>query len=298
MANLATRQNSTRILDLQRAIAATHERSQRVYTGALVLSMAVAALGIVAKIAPMTASAVSLTGALWTGVYAIVLSPWAERYQHLSAVLQDMMDCRLFDLPANPVLVGPAVPEDQLSELKSRFQGEESWLRDYYVVAEVPGPYAALFCFEQNFAWGSKVRQRYAHLLAGLAVLWVLTGVIIGLLTGMSVAALIGGWFVPSLGLLMLCLDTYRGQLSSNRERTRVREMVYGLSAQPSTTPLMPGPEWDALARQLQDVLFILRRQQARTPVWFFRRFHDRDQRDFEYRKQALEERFNRQPGP
>jgi hypothetical protein len=293
MANLATRQNSDRILDLQRAIAVTHKRSQRVYAAALLVSVAVATLGILAKLVPSTASAVSLTGALWTGAYAIVLSPWAGRDQRSSAVLQDMMDTTLFDLVANPVLVGPAVPEDQLSELMSRFRGEESWLRNYYVVAEVPKPYAVLFCFEQNFAWGSKVRQRYAQLLAGLALLWALTGLIIGFMTGTRVPALIGGWFVPSLGLLLLCLDTYRVQLSSNRERTRVRDIVSGLSAESSATRLKPGPEWDALARQFQDVLFILRRQQARAPVWFFRRYHDRDQRDFEYRKQVLEERFN-----
>ncbi|MFG1872281.1 S-4TM family putative pore-forming effector [Micromonospora arborensis] len=298
MADLATRQNSARILDLQRAIAVTHERSQRVYTAALVLSIAVAALGIVAKIAPLTAAAVSLAGALWTGAYTIILSPWADRYQRLSAALQEMMDRALFDLPANPVLVGAAVPEDQLSDLKNRYRGQESWLRDYYVVADVPDPYAALFCFEQNFAWGSKVRQRYAQMLAGLAVLWVATGVIVGLFTGMRVTALIGGWFVPSLGLLLLCLDTYRVQLSNNRERSRVREIVYGLSAESSTTRLTAGREWDALARQFLDVLFTLRRQQARTPVWFFRRYHDHDQRDFEYRKQVLEERFNRRPGP
>jgi hypothetical protein len=91
-----------------------------------------------------------------------------------------MMDSSLLDLVANRVLVGPAVPEDQLSELKSRFRGEESRLRDYYVVAKIHAPYAVLFCFEQNFAWGSKVRQRYAQMLAGLAVLWVLIGMIIG----------------------------------------------------------------------------------------------------------------------
>ncbi|MFG1721048.1 S-4TM family putative pore-forming effector [Micromonospora chalcea] len=298
MASLATRQNSDRILDLQRAIAVAHERAQRVYTVALVLSVAVAALGVLVKVAPTTASAVSLTGALWTAAYAVVLRPWADRYQRLSAVLQDMMDCSLLDIRANQVLIGPAVPEDQLSELKGRFRGEESWLRDYYIIAEVPDPYAALFCIEQNFAWGSKVRQRYAQVLAGLAALWVLTGVIIGFVTNMQVPALIGGWFVPSLGLLLLCLDTYRLQLSNNRERARVRELVYALSAESSTTRLTPGPEWNALARQLQDVLFILRGQQARTPVWFFRRYHDRDHRDFEYRKQMLERRFNRQSRP
>ncbi len=90
MADVATRQNSDRILDLQRAIAVTHKRSQRVYAAALLVSVAVAALGILAKLVPSTASAVSLTGALWTGAYAIVLSPWAPT-PALIAALEDSL---------------------------------------------------------------------------------------------------------------------------------------------------------------------------------------------------------------
>lgn len=292
MAGLATRQNTDRSLDLQRAIAVTHKRAQWVHTTALTVSLLVAALGLLARLEPKAIPAVSLVGALWTAIYAIALAPWAARYQRTSATLQEMLDTSLFGQPWNRVLVGPPVPEELVSDLSSRYRDREEWVRDYYIVAVVPAPYDVLFCLEQNLAWGSRVRQRYGQLLASVAGIWVLAGLVIGFATGVRVPALISAWLVPSLGLLLLCLDTYRTQLANTRERTRVRELVIGLTADQHGPRLTPGPEWVALARQIQDVLFILRRQQSRTPAWFFRRYHDRDKRAFEYRKRVLEERL------
>jgi hypothetical protein len=50
----------------------------------------------------------------------------------------------------------------------------------------------------------------------------------------------------------------------------------------------------------VQDVLFLVRRQQPRTPQWFFELFHDDDQADFTYKKKVLEERhgLTRPTGP
>jgi hypothetical protein len=290
-AGLAVGQNSERILDLHRAVVVAHRHAQRVHTATLLMSMAVAALGVLARIAPSTAPAVVLAGAVWTAVYAVALAPWAARYQRTSATLQEMLDTELFELPWNRVGVGERTPEDQVSDLKNRYRGDESRLRDYYLVAAVPAPYDVLFCLEQNLAWGSKVRQRYAQLLLGVAVLWAVAGLVVGFAAGLRIPELVSNWFVPSLGLLLLCLDTYRAQLSNTRERTRVRDIVAAASADPAGAPLAAGPDWEKFARQVQDVLFQMRRQQPRTSVWFFRRFHDRDQRDFEYRMRLLEER-------
>lgn len=292
-AGLAVRQNSERMLDLHRAVAVAHRQAQRVHAAALLMSVAVAALGVVARVAPSSTAVVGLVGAGWTAVYAVALAPWAARYQRTSATLQEMLDTELFELPWNRVAVGEKIPEDRVSDLKYRYRGDESRLRDYYLVAAVPGPYDVLFCLEQNLAWGSRVRERYGQLLLAVAAVWAAAGLAVGFSASLQVSQLISGWFVPSLGLLLLCLDIYRAQLSNTRERTRVRAIVAAASSDPVGAPLAPGPEWTTFARQVQDVLFQLRRQQPRTPVWFFRRFHDRDRRDFEYRMRVLEERLN-----
>ncbi|MFG1646701.1 S-4TM family putative pore-forming effector [Amycolatopsis sp. NPDC049252] len=286
---LAARQNSKRILDLHRAIAVAHRHAQRAHATALATSMAVAVLGVLARVVPTTVPAISLAGALWTAVYTMVLAPWAARYQRVSATLQEMLDTELFELPWNRVAVGERIPEDHVSDLKNRYRGDESRLRDYYLVAAVASPYDVWFCLEQNLAWGSKVRQRYAQLLLGVAVLWTIVGFGVGFAAGLRISDLVSGWFVPSLGLLLLCLDTYRAQMSNTRERARVRDIAAAALADPETLAVT-GPALEDLVRQVQDALFQVRRQQPRTPVWFFRRFHDRDKRDFEYRMRLLEE--------
>jgi SMODS-associating 4TM effector domain len=293
MADLRARQNSERILDLHRAVAVSHRRVQGIHAAALSLSLAVAALGVLAQLQPSTVPAVSLIGAVWTAIYAIALAPAASRYQRTSATLQEMLDTELFGVPWNRIGVGERIPEDQVSDLRSRYRNDDSRLRDYYLVAAVPAPYDVLFCLEQNLAWGSRVRLRYAQALLSLALLWVAAGLVVGFAAGLRLPALVSGWFVPSLGLMLLCLDVYRAQLSNTRERGRAREIVVAAAAESATAPLTPGAEWDILARQVQDLLFNLRRQQARTPVWFFRRYHDRDKRAFEYRQRLLEERLN-----
>lgn len=293
MASLAVQQNSERILDLQRAVAVTHGRAQRVHATTLFVSVSVAALGVFAQLRPSTVAAVSLAGAVWTAIYAVGLAPWTARYQRASATLQEMIDTELFGIRWSRVGVGERIPEDEVSNLRSRYRGDDSWLRDYYLIADVPPPYDVLFCLEQNLAWGSRVRQRYGQLLLSLAALWAAAGVIVAFAAGLRVSTLVSSWFVPSLGLLLLCLDTYRAQHSNARERGRAREIVGDLAGSTDMPSLTPGPEWDTFAREVQDLLFQLRRQYPRTPRWFFRRYHDRDKRDFEYRQRLLEQRFS-----
>jgi hypothetical protein len=71
---------------------------------------------------------------------------------------------------------------------------------------------------------------------------------------------------------------------------------VHAAGEDPAGAPLQPGPAWTTFARQVQDVLFQMRRQQPRVPEWFFRRFHDADLADFTYRMQQLEQRVGAAP--
>jgi hypothetical protein len=58
-----------------------------------------------------------------------------------------------------------------------------------------------------------------------------------------------------------------------------------------SSSVLSDDKEFAVFARQVQDALFLARRQQSRTPQWFFHLFHDDDMADFSYKKRALEQR-------
>jgi predicted pore-forming effector associated with SMODS systems len=290
------RQNSAESRTLLRAIAVAHGYTQRAQAVSLLTSLIIASLGVVAKVAqPMLQPAAAIIGALWAATYAVLVVPQIGRHLRISATVQEQLDVRLFDLPWNTVLVGDELSEEEVNRLSRRFHGEEAALRDYYLVAAVSAPHDVLFCLEQNLAWGSRVRQRYAAGLLGVTAAWCLTGVVTGVVTESTVGSLISVWFVPSLGLLLSCWDIARAQLLTTRERTRVVSIVRKAMAEPSTR-IADARAFTVLARQVQDVLFLARQQQPRTPQWFFRRFHNDDMADFKFKMRALEQQVGGNP--
>ncbi|EIV91907.1 S-4TM family putative pore-forming effector [Frankia sp. QA3] len=290
-------QNSEHCLALLRAVAVTHRHAQRAQSVSLAVSLVVAGLGLAATLVPAMTPTTVFVGALWAVTYAIFVVPWSGRHLQTSATLQEMFDVVLFNLPWNAVVAGDRVPEDELSRLSRRFRHDESRLRDYYLVAAVPPPYDMLFCLEQNLAWGSRVRRRFAAALVAVVTLWCAAGVVVGIVTNSTISELASGWFVPSFGLLLLCLDTYRAQISITSERTRVLGLLRAASEDATSPALATEPALTLFTRQIQDVLFQLRRQQPRVPNWFFQRFHDSDMTDFRLKMRVLEERFGNPAG-
>lgn len=164
-------------------------------------------------------------------------------------------------------------------------------LRDYYLLAAVAGPYDVLFCLEQNLAWGSRVQRRFADTLLSFITAWCAAGVIVGVAAGSTVSTLVNVWFVPSLGLLLNCSEAERAQILTMRQRVRVVRLVRAVMEDSLSSAVADDKAFVVFARQVQDALFLARRQQPRTPQWFFRLFRDYDMADFRYKMQELEKR-------
>lgn len=287
---ISRRQNNSRSLTILRATAVVHRRIQLALEVSLLVSVLFAVLGLVAKQFPSMSASVSVTGAIWTATYAVLVVPNTKRFLRAGATLQEAFDCSVFDTPWNVVAVGKQVSEEEVSSLSRLFRGNETELRDYYLVADLPFPYDVLFCLEQNLAWGPRVRRRCANAVATLALSWLIVGAVLAVIQGWTVSSLLAGWLVPSSGLLLLCLDSYRAQVSTNKERARVLDLVRATLDGDRAEPAIPADTVE-FVRRVQDALFNMRQQQPRVPTWFFRRFHDRDEADFRSRMRRLEER-------
>ncbi|MFF4631794.1 S-4TM family putative pore-forming effector [Streptomyces griseorubiginosus] len=291
---IADRQESASAMRVLKAIAVAHLRNQRAQTLSLGISVVLAVAGLLTGSGSRYGTAVTLAGTLWAALYMGVMAPWAERYLRIAATLQEMFDADVLGLPWNSVAVGDRIGDEEVSRLSRSFRGAEGRLRGYYLAVDAAAPYDVLFCLEQNLAWGSRVRLRFAQLMRAVLVLWSLAGVLLTLTTGGTLSRLVTGWFVPSLGLLLLCLDVYRTQMASTRERLRVLGLVRAVIEDP-TSPVISAPdELTRFARQVQDALYQMRRLQPRLPTWYFRRYHDQDKGDFQIRMQELETRFPR----
>ncbi|WP_461775338.1 S-4TM family putative pore-forming effector [Streptomyces sp. UC4497] len=286
------RQESAAAIRVLKAVSVAHLRSQRAQTLSIGLSVALAVAGPLVGPASRYGAAITLAGTLWAALYKAVMAPWSERHLRTAATLQEMFDTDVLGLPWNSVAAGSRIGDDEVSRLSRRFRGDEGRLRSYYLVADTAEPYDLLFCLEQNLAWGSRVRLRFAQLMLGVLVLWSTAGVLFTVAVGNTVGQLVTGWFVPSLGLLLLCLEMYRTQMSSIQERLRVLGLVRAVIDEPTSSVLSTPGLLIGFARQVQDTLYQLRRLQPRLPVWYFRRYHDQDKSDFRIRMEELQKRY------
>lgn len=278
--SLLQRQRRPEMMALLHAISVCHGRAQRLDNLRMALSVVIGVAGAVVAFTGLSASAVTAVGALWAVVNAIGLGSWSTGQLRRAAVLQEMFDVRLFRLPWNAVAAGDPVGLPEVSRLDRAFRGDEQYLRDYYEVPDLPRPYDVLACQQQNLGWGARVRRRYAYtVLAGVA-LWATVGVVFAVTADLTVSALLTQWFVPSLGVLLLGLEIYRGQRGVAAERDRalalLQQRITAAAREHDEAGLL------TLARQTQDLIFNSRQGQARVPDWFFRRFHTADRTDFQ----------------
>jgi hypothetical protein len=281
-------QNDPSMLALLRAMSASHARAQRLDSLCMYLSVLVAVSGLVAAFTTTTAAttSISLTGAVWASAYSAGFDSWAKRELRRAALLQEMFDVRLFRIQWNLVLAGEELGAQEVNWLDKRYRAREDTLRNYYEIPDLPRPYDVLACQQQNLGWGARVRRRYAHTVLVIMFGWSVLGLAVGIIAGLTVVQLMLRWYVPSLGMFLLGLDTFRGQRDVAAERERLltvlcaRVSFASAAEQRDSTGLTE--ELMLFARQVQDILFLSRLRVSRVPDWFFLRFHSSDRNDFQ----------------
>jgi SMODS-associating 4TM effector domain len=286
---LAERQNQPDLLRLLRAAAVSHGRAQRLDGAQIGVSVFVAALGLVAAFAPVTETPIAILGGLWAVAYSTGLAAWGENELRRAALLQEMFDVRVFELPWNAVTAGEPLDPHEVSRLSQQCRKPDDLFRDYYLVPAVPRPYDVLGCQQQNLGWAARVRRRYANVLLAAALIWSGAGLVVGWLNELNVPELLLRWYVPSLGALLLAVDTHRAQRDAAAERERLlRLMNTRLSSAVQLGTSEAAGLLLAFAREVQDVIFNARTQHTRAPNVFFRRFRSQDRIDFEAAMTAL----------
>jgi hypothetical protein len=287
---LAERQNQPDLLRLLRAAAVSHGRAQRLDAVQIGVSVVVAALGLVPTFASVAETPIAILGGLWAVAYSAGLAAWGENELRRATLLQEMFDVRVFQLPWNEVTAGEPLDPQEVSRLSQQCRSPDDLFRDYYLVPSVPRPYDVLGCQQQNLGWAARVRRRYAHVLLAAALIWSGAGLLVGWLGELSVPDLLLWWYLPSLGALLLAVDTYRAQRDAAAERERVlRLMNARLSGAVQLGISEAAGSLVVFAREVQDVIFKARTQRTRAPNLFFRRFRIQDRIDFEAAMMDLE---------
>ena len=295
---ISQRQNDRDMLDLVRAASASYVRGQRVEAVRLVVSLVLAVAGLVAAFVDATATTISIVGAAWAIAYVTGINPWAKGEARRGATVQEMFDVDLFGLPWNQTAAGERLPPHEINQLVRKFtprRGRGDRLRDWYVdTSGVPQPYDIFICQEQNLGWDARLRRRWARVLIGSAIAWVLLGVLIGYLADLTVSGTIVRWYLPAAAALLLGIEGSRSQRDIAGERERIIPLIQAEidRAQPPPLPPAEHQRLHKTAREIQDLILATRKQAARVPEWFYARFRDADEQDFQTNANHLRSRL------
>ncbi|MDX2547004.1 S-4TM family putative pore-forming effector [Streptomyces sp. WI04-05B] len=279
------RQNDPDLLILLKAASVSHRRAKRLASAHVSLSVLLAAVGVAGVFAPVLRTPGTLLGLVWALAYAAGARLWGRGEMRRAALLQEKFDVQLLGLPWNTVLAGgTAPPAEEVGRVARRYTASESRLHDYFFEATaLSRPLDVFACQLQTLGWGARVRRRYATTVSCALALWTTAGVATGLARSMTVSELLLHWFVPSLGLLLLGLDTVAAQRDTAGAREHAQSVLLAAMREHVSRgrPAADVPGLLQLARQGQDVLLQTRLGQVRVPDWFFRRFQTSDREDF-----------------
>jgi hypothetical protein len=286
------------MLHLLRAASASHLHGQRVEAIRLAVSLALAAAGLVAAFVDATATPISVAGAAWAIAYVTGVNPWAKNEARRGATVQEMFDVDLFGLPWNQTAAGERLPPHEINQLVRKFtssRGRGDRLRDWYVdTSGVPQPYDVFICQEQNLGWDARLRSRWARLLLGAVIAWTLFGMLIGYLADLTIPETIARWYLPSAAALLLGIDSYRAQRDIAAERERIIPLIQTEIDHAQPPPLRAAEQQRLYktAREIQDVILATRKQAVRVPQWFYARFRQADEQDFQANANQLRSRL------
>jgi SMODS-associating 4TM effector domain len=296
--SISQRQNDPDMIEMLRAAFASHTRGQRLEAGRVVVSLLLATLGLVAAFVDKAAAPVAIAGAAWAAIYSVGVFPWERSEARRGAVIQEMFDVELFGLPWNLTAAGAPFPPYEISKLARRFtpgRGRGGRLRDWYVDSSgVAQPYDIFLCQEQNLGWDSRLRRRWAATLLAFVITWALLGLLVGYVAGLTVVEALLRWYLPAAVALLLGIDGYKTHREVAEERERIIPVLQAEVDAAQRPPLPPG-EGERLARtarEIQDVILATRREAARVPQWFYARFRDDDERDFQANADRLRKRL------
>jgi predicted pore-forming effector associated with SMODS systems len=276
-------QNDTAMQHLLRAMSASHWRAQRLDTASTAVSIIIAALGVMGTFVPAVSMQVTAIGAVWALTYSTGLATWTGAELRRAAKIQEEFDVRLFRIAWNDVLAGDRIEPPEINQLSARFRGRTDIILDYYEIPDLHPPYDIIACQMMSLGWGARVRRRFAQAILVLLFTWLAAGIVLGVFADVTIGRLLLGWYVPSLGGLMLGLDMFRRQRGVVDERQRVLQLLRRRVA--AMLEQSPGPDIEqsllTLARQVQDSIFLTRVACPRVPDWFFLRFRATDSADF-----------------
>lgn len=271
-------QNTSKQLDRLAATSQLYLGAKRILSAQIILSIpAVLGLSALAAIDPRLDSYAAYWGVTVAIVDASILDPWQQRLKKQAALIQELFDCDLFELPWHELATGPRPSTEAVAKEASRYRRKHpnpTWLEDWYPVAvgQLPLGLARIICQRINCWWDGELRRRYSFWVVMVVIVLTILVILLGVIGSFSVGKFFQVVLAPLIPALLL---GYR-QFTANRDAaTRLDDLkahaenLWELAIQNQ----LPSEELLSRSRELQDEIFDNRQNSPLIFNWIYRRF-------------------------
>jgi hypothetical protein len=210
---------------------------------------------------------------------AAVLDALETRLKLKAAKIRELFDCEVLDLQWRDFKVGRRPDPEDIEEAARRFKrkhGDVEKLKNWYPasVGQPPLHLGRVVCQRSNVWWRSKLHERYAvSVIVGLSILAVLMFAI-GLVGGMSLEKFVLAVLAPLSPAVLWGIRDCKKQMKASTRSRRLKEHAEDLWEK-SLKGDLPVEEIDRESRELQDELFVSRRDDPLIFDWVYERLRD-----------------------
>lgn len=259
---IAELQNSEDALRLKWASGTFYRRAKWFHFGGWVVAIAIALISpVVLLVDSDSGPLLGAAAATWIFISRIAFEPMRLAKQRMGARAQEQFDCLVLGLEWNSALAHPISLEE--AHRTGKPKGNPDDTRGWYTTDEPAAwPLSVLMCQRANAVWGRQQHEAFGNLIAWVAVIWLIFGVVLAVAEQASLDTYLVTLLLPSLPAVLDALDLVKAQRSSSVARGQVEHQADQL--------IENGASPEQL-RELQDQFFALRSTEPMVPEWFYR---------------------------
>lgn len=238
-------------------------------------SLAFAVLGPVALFAyPDAGPYVGAGAGAWIFITRLGLEPLSRERKLKGVCAQEAFDCDVLGIDWNRALAPPLPPEEIRGGAGDTDLTAE---RDaWYPVHEPAGwPISVLICQRANAVWAWRQHRDFSHLLVVAAIVLGVLGIVFALAEGASLGRYLVTLGLPSLPAALDLSELIGRHRWAASRREQINEELEDL--------IKKGAAEQVEIREVQDQLFVLRRDEPDVPDRFYRRVREDYERDMRF---------------
>lgn len=281
MAAIQQRQNADDSLRLHAAGGYHYTRAKRFHLVGSGLAVVFALASPVALLTwPEAGPVLGAVAGIWIFMSRLVLEPLRQTRQTRGAAMQECFDCDVLGLPWNTALVRRPTDEE-VRQASRNFDPKSATGRDWYPAAGVilSWPRSVLTCQRSNAVWAKRQHRAYGTTLLLIAIAWGVFGIILALAKHATLAQYLTTVALPSLPAMLDATELAKKHWTAADERAEIEVATDELFAAASDVE-------PAALREVQDKLYLLRRDSPAVAGWFYKLVRTNYEADMQFAAQ------------